>query len=94
MLTFLHSADWQIGKPYARVQDPDKRARLRQARIEAIDHTFLFHFPDDITIRLRPAAGQTRIDMRSASRFGEHDFVMNAKRIRKFSTELQAQLDA
>ena len=68
--------------------------RQGQARIEAIDHTFLFHFPDDITIRLRPAAGQTRIDMRSASRFGEHDFGMNAKRIRKFSTELQAQLDA
>ena len=37
MLTFLHSADWQIGKPYARVQDPDKRARLRQVRIEAIN---------------------------------------------------------
>ena len=36
MLTFLHSADWQIGKPYARVQDPDKRARLRQARIDVI----------------------------------------------------------
>ncbi|MFM8974501.1 MAG: metallophosphoesterase [Vulcanococcus sp.] len=36
MLSFLHSADWQIGKPYARVQDPDKRARLRQVRIEAI----------------------------------------------------------
>jgi DNA repair exonuclease SbcCD nuclease subunit len=36
MVTFLHSADWQIGKPYARVQDPDKRARLRQVRLEAI----------------------------------------------------------
>ena len=36
MVTFLHSADWQIGKPYARVHDPDKRARLRQARIEVI----------------------------------------------------------
>ncbi|MEY4431040.1 MAG: hypothetical protein RLZZ533_976 [Cyanobacteriota bacterium] len=36
MLSFLHSADWQIGKPYARVQDPDKRARLRQVRIAAI----------------------------------------------------------
>ena len=36
MLSFLHSADWQIGKPYARVQDPDKRARLRQVRLEAI----------------------------------------------------------
>jgi DNA repair exonuclease SbcCD nuclease subunit len=37
MPTFLHSADWQIGKPYARVHDPDKRARLRQVRLEAID---------------------------------------------------------
>ena len=36
MLSFLHSADWQIGKPYARVKDPDKRARLRQVRLEAI----------------------------------------------------------
>ena len=34
---YVHTiADWQIGKPYARVQDPDKRARLRQVRIEAI----------------------------------------------------------
>lgn len=36
MLRFLHTADWQLGKPYARVRDPDKRARLRQQRIEAI----------------------------------------------------------
>ena len=33
----LHSADWQIGKPYGRVSDPDKRSRLRQVRLEAID---------------------------------------------------------
>jgi len=32
----IHSADWQIGKPYGRVADADKRARLRQARIDAI----------------------------------------------------------
>ncbi|MFO7630543.1 MAG: DNA repair exonuclease [Prochlorococcaceae cyanobacterium] len=37
MPLFLHSADWQIGKPYARIADPDKRARLRQARLEAIE---------------------------------------------------------
>lgn len=35
-LRFLHTADWQIGKPYARVADPDKRARLRQERFAAI----------------------------------------------------------
>jgi DNA repair exonuclease SbcCD nuclease subunit len=37
MVSFLHSADWQIGKPYARVVEPDKRARLRQVRLEAIE---------------------------------------------------------
>ncbi|QEY32754.1 DNA repair exonuclease [Synechococcus sp. RSCCF101] len=36
MLRILHSADWQLGKPYARVADSDKRARLRQERLEAI----------------------------------------------------------
>lgn len=36
MIRFLHTADWQLGKPYARVSDPDKRAMLRQQRLAAI----------------------------------------------------------
>ena len=36
-ITVLHTADWQIGKPYGRVKDPDKRSRLRQVRLEVID---------------------------------------------------------
>ena len=36
MIRFIHTADWQIGKPFARVADAEKRARLRQARVEAI----------------------------------------------------------
>lgn len=36
MVRFLHTADWQIGKPYGRVRDPDHRARLRQVRLGAI----------------------------------------------------------
>jgi DNA repair exonuclease SbcCD nuclease subunit len=36
MLRFLHTADWQLGKPYARISDPDKRALLRQERLAAI----------------------------------------------------------
>lgn len=35
-MKFIHTADWQIGKPFARVEDPDKRARLRAERVEAI----------------------------------------------------------
>ena len=35
-LRFLHTADWQLGKPCARVSDPEKRALLRQERLAAI----------------------------------------------------------
>lgn len=36
-LTFLHSADWQLGKPFAGVQDEAKRNALQQARFRAIE---------------------------------------------------------
>ena len=68
--------------------------RTGAGHIDAIDRSAVMGFPDDVTIRVRPLAGQTRIDVRSASRFGRHDFGANARRIAKFATELQAQLDA
>ena len=36
MVRFLHTADWQIGKPYGAVPDPQKRFRLQQERFAAI----------------------------------------------------------
>jgi hypothetical protein len=36
VITFVHTADWQIGKPFASITDPAKRARVQQERIEAI----------------------------------------------------------
>ena len=36
MITFVHTADWQIGKPFASIADPAKRARVQQERIEVI----------------------------------------------------------
>lgn len=35
--TFLHTADWQLGKPFAGVADEEKRALVRQARLEAVE---------------------------------------------------------
>ena len=35
-ITFLHTADWQLGKPYARVADPAKRSRLQNERFECL----------------------------------------------------------
>jgi DNA repair exonuclease SbcCD nuclease subunit len=33
---FIHTADWQIGKPYRTVSDPQKQFRLQQERLNAI----------------------------------------------------------
>jgi DNA repair exonuclease SbcCD nuclease subunit len=35
--TFLHTADWQIGKPFAGVEDVQKRALLQQERITVLE---------------------------------------------------------
>lgn len=35
-MKFLHSADWQLGKPYGRFE-PDARSALTEARFDAID---------------------------------------------------------
>lgn len=35
-MKILHSADWQLGKPYGRIADPDKRALARRARFDAL----------------------------------------------------------
>ncbi|NCY01956.1 MAG: DNA repair exonuclease [Planctomycetia bacterium] len=36
MVTFVHSADWQLGKPFSRVSDDGKRTRLQEQRIAAV----------------------------------------------------------
>lgn len=35
--TFIHTADWQIGKSFASVEDPESRSRLGAYRIQTID---------------------------------------------------------
>ena len=73
---------------------PPKPREARDGRIDAVDKSLIMGFPDDITIRIRALPDQTRIDLRSASRYGRHDFGVNAARIKLFARELQAQLDA
>jgi DNA repair exonuclease SbcCD nuclease subunit len=35
-LTFIHTADWQLGRPYASVEDSSKQIRLQQERIACL----------------------------------------------------------
>ncbi len=68
--------------------------RTGDAHADFIDQSLILGLDEDVTVRLRPLAGQTRIDLRSATRHGRHDFGANARRIAAFAEELQAQLDA
>ena len=56
----------------------------KAGRIEAEATTRWFGFKDDIVIRVVPAGGGSRIDMRSRSRIGRSDLGANAARIRDF----------
>jgi uncharacterized protein (DUF1499 family) len=53
--------------------------------IEGVASSWLFHFPDNFIIQVRPATdGGSMIEMRSKSRFGVGDFGVNYKRIHNF----------
>lgn len=58
--------------------------------LEATDTVSLFRFKDDIVIRARAAenGAASIIDVRSVSRIGVHDLGVNAKRVRRFLSDL------
>jgi uncharacterized protein (DUF1499 family) len=67
-------------------------------RAEAVDRTLILGFYDDIAVRVTPIgdpdAPQSRIDLRSASRYGQSDFGANAQRLRDMMREFVARLEA
>lgn len=66
------------------------RGGQREGRIEAVALTLVMGFREDVAIRIRSTGGMVRIDMRSASRYGNHDFGSNARRIERFFADFIA----
>ena len=64
----------------------------RNGYIEAVDRTLFFGFTDDIAIRVTGSAKMAKVDVRSSSRFGQHDLGRNAERIRHFLSEVRLRL--
>lgn len=62
-------------------------------RIEATDQTMIMGFTDDVVVRVKGDDAHTLVDMRSASRYGMHDFGTNADRIRAFYGEVNTALE-
>mgnify|MGYP003694498819 CR=1 FL=1 len=67
---------WYIGDTR-----PPTLAR-RDGVIEAVARTPIMGFRDDVVIQDNSSRPGHRVDMRSASRFGNHDLGANASRIR------------
>ena len=74
-------------------EEPPERGRT-SGHVEAEDRTLILGFVDDVVVRVEGDGGQTRIDVRSLSRYGRYDFGRNAQRVRDFYTELHARLEA
>ena len=62
--------------------------------LEATDQTLVVGFTDDVVVRVEGGPSQSRIDVRSASRYGVGDLGQNATRVRRFLTELYTRLES
>ncbi len=66
----------------------------RTGYIEAVDRTLVLGFYDDVAIRVSGGEASSRVDIRSASRFGWTDLGSNAERVRALMREIVARLEA
>lgn len=79
---------WQISTE----QPPQGRGR--PGYIEATERTLILGFYDDVVIRIDGDARESRVDVRSASRYGRHDLGRNAQRVRRLFSEIRHQLES
>ena len=82
-LRVVRDAGWRIV-----VEEPPLEANS-PGRIQAVAKTMFSGFSDDIIILVGTDLGDTRVDVRSVSRYGRHDFGVNARRIKAFMIALQ-----
>ncbi|KYH03416.1 DUF1499 domain-containing protein [Bradyrhizobium sp. DOA1] len=66
----------------------------RIGRIEAVARTPIMGFREDVSIRVVPDGDDSRVDIRSASRYFESDLGSNAARVKKFIDDLNTAADA
>ena len=70
------------------VVDRPPQPPRRDGVIEAVARTAIMGFRDDVSLRVRAEDDGARIDVRSASRYGRHDFGTNAARIKSLLDDI------
>ena len=76
------------------VVDRPPQPGRRDGLIEAVARTPIMGFREDVAIRIRPEDDGSRIDVRSASRYIQHDFGGNASRIRSLLEDVEARTES
>lgn len=80
-LAFAEAMRWKIAV-----------ADMAAGRIEATATTRILRYKDDVVIRIRGMSNATLLDVRSASRVGQTDLGVNAKRISTYLDLLNSVL--
>jgi uncharacterized protein (DUF1499 family) len=83
-----------VRKKWRVVVDRPPQPPRRDGVIEAVARTPIMGFRDDIAVRVRREDDGARIDVRSASRYGRHDFGTNAARIKSLLEDVDDRLTA
>jgi hypothetical protein len=83
-------ADSGAGSDPRTAQDPSTRDGI----IEAVARSPILGFPEDVVVRIRPTSDGTRIDVRSASRYGRNDLGSNAARVSDLISDIDDILTA
>lgn len=65
----------------------------REGRIEAIAQTLIMGFREDVSIRIKADGEDSRVDIRSASRYFDSDLGSNAARVTKLIEDINTAAD-
>lgn len=83
-----------IKRKWTVIDEREPQPPRRIGRIEAVARTPIMGFREDVSIRVVPDGDDSRVDIRSASRYFESDLGSNAARVIKFIDDLNTAADA
>ena len=83
-----------IKRKWLVIDEREPQPPRRIGRIEAVARTPIMGFREDVSIRVVPDGDDSRVDIRSASRYFDSDFGSNAARVKKFIDDLNTAADA
>jgi len=81
-LNLIKRRKWRI------VDERPPQPPRREGRIEAVAYTPVMGFSEDIAVRIVPDGEGSRVDLRSASRYFEHDLGSNAARLARLIDDI------